>query len=484
MALMTRLRKSFEYRVSGPVGRYSHRASLEWQRFRRRPNRQSRALRHELRTIAGLPARVPADGDTDGLAEFRYLFLNHQKVRPSFEKIAGKRVLFVGQAYYNSWYLSRALRRLGWFADVLNWDTNPSTQLYYHGDDFRFTGDEPHELAQNLGFFLEALYKYDIFHFSNAHGICFGFLLQDEIAKHFGLHAEIHLLRDLGKKIVYTNNGCLDGVSQTSFASWGDVPVCSICRWRNEPSVCSDERNLRWGRFRNSVADFQCLLGGNRADFNTAATVHEVPEFYCLDPEVWRPDLEVPARFRLPPLAACGVRLYHGVGNRDSRTDDDGVNIKCSHIFRPLIDKLRQEGRDLALIEPTGVPNRDVRFLQVQADIFLDMLTYGWFGATAREGLMLGKPVIAYLRPEWLESLRREIPDYADELPIVQATPDTIESVLRDLIDHPEKRRQIGERSRRFAVKWHSGEAGARRFDHIYGRLITGDPLLRDLTHT
>jgi len=136
------------------------------------------------------------------------------------------------------------------------------------------------------------------------------------------------------------------------------------------------------------------------------------------------------------------------------------------------------------LIEPTDVPNRDVRYLQVQADVFLDMLTYGWFGATAREGLMLGKPVVAYIRPEWLESLRRELPDYADELPIVQATPDTIESVLRDLIAHPDKRREIGERSRRFAVKWHSSDAGARRFDQIYSRLLAGDPLLRDITLT
>ena len=34
------------------------------------------------------------------------------------------------------------------------------------------------------------------------------------------------------------------------------------------------------------------------------------------------------------------------------------------------------------------VPNKEVRFYQVQADIFLDMLTYGFFGATAREAMM------------------------------------------------------------------------------------------------
>jgi glycosyltransferase involved in cell wall biosynthesis len=93
--------------------------------------------------------------------------------------------------------------------------------------------------------------------------------------------------------------------------------------------------------------------------------------------------------------------------------------------------------------------------------------------------MMLGKPVICYIRPEWLASVREEIPEYADELPIVNATPGTIEDVVCDLIANPEKRRLIGQRSRAFAVKWHSREAAGRRFDEIYGGLLRGDPLLR-----
>ena len=442
----------------------------------------SNELRKIIRRAAYLRPRPPRTPLVDdAFREYEFLSANRILLRPSFEKLSGRRVLFVGQAYYNSWYLSRSLRTLGWSADLLNWDTDPATQIYYHGEDYRFRGDAPNELALNLAFYLDAIYEYDLFHFSNAHGISFGATLQGALASRFGEHHEIHLLKDLGKKIVYTNNGCLDGVSQTSFAAWGEIPVCSICRWRNVPSVCSDHRNLAWGRFRNSVADFQCLLGGNRADFNISPTVHEVPEFYCLDPEVWRPDLAIPPQFRLP-LQRDVVRLYHGVGHRDARTDDEGVNIKSTHIYHPLIDRLRSEGHRLELVEPTDVPNRDVRFIQAQADIFLDMLTYGWFGATAREGMMLGKPVIAYIRPEWFESMRQEIPEYADELPIVHATPDTVEPVLLDLIRDADKRRAIGQRSRQFAVKWHSCQAGARRFDEIYQRLLSGDPLLRQAT--
>jgi glycosyltransferase involved in cell wall biosynthesis len=210
--------------------------------------------------------------------------------------------------------------------------------------------------------------------------------------------------------------------------------------------------------------------------------VHEVPEFYCLDPELWHPDIEIPDRYRLPALGNGAIRLYHAVGHRDERTRSDGVNIKSSHVYLPLIERLRMEGLQLDLVEPTGIPNKEVRFLQAQADIFLDMLTFGWFGANAREAMMLAKPVICFIRPEWLESVREEIPEYAGELPIISATPQTVEAVLRDLIAHPEKRREIGQRSRAFALKWHSAPAAGCRFDQIYSALLSGDPLLRHTT--
>jgi len=384
-----------------------------------------------------------------------------------------KSVLYVGQAYYNNWYLSRALRKLDWTADLLNWDLNQGSQIYYHGEDFRIEYRSYDDVKNFYQFFFNSLSKYDVFHFANKGGLQFGEPMRSSIKKLLNEEGfEIKFLKALGKKIVYSNNGCLDGVSQTVFRQWGPESVCSICRWRNEPTVCSDERNLAWGKFRNEVADYQCLLGGNRVDYNNDPRVHEVPEFYCLDKEFWHQDIEIPENYRLPALPLDGVRLYHAVGHRVDRTSSDGVNIKSSHIYLPLVAELRSEGHQLDLIEPSGIPNREVVFLQAQADIFLDMLTYGWFGANAREAMMLGKPVICFLRPEWLESARKEIPDYIDELPVISATPQTVKVVLLDLIMNKEKRLKIGRDSRRFAEKWHSAEAGAYRFDQIYSDLL------------
>ena len=397
-----------------------------------------------------------------------------------FTKKLGKcrgRVLFAGQCYYNAWYLSRELRKLGWRADVLNWDDNPGAQKFYHGEDFKFTYDSPTiDRVRQMKFYLTALARYDIFHFSNAHGMFFGPLISD-VFRHLGFpeYAETRLLKKLGKKIVYTNNGCLDGVSQSSFRTWpGPEPVCDICPWRAVPDVCSDQRNLAWGKLRNSLADYQCALGGNRKDYNDDPRVHEVPEFYCLDQEFWHPDLAIPPEYRLsyPPGT---VKMYHAVGNFDLRTDlSTQHNIKSTHIYLPLVERLKAEGYPVELFLAKDIPNKEVRYYQAQADIVVDMLTFGFFGANVREAMMLGKPAVCYIRPEWQESMRQEIPDYVDELPVVSATPSTVYDVLKDLIEHPKKRQDIGRRSREFALKWHSAQAGARRLDRIYGDLLQG----------
>jgi len=382
------------------------------------------------------------------------------------------RVLFVGQAYYNAWYLSRELRNLGWDADLINYDETPSNQMYYHGEDFQFCNKNLLGMLDQIVFYGFSIFLYDIFFFANSQNLRFGNCVS-RLLRVFGKGSEIRLLKLFGKKVFYANNGCLDGVSQTSFSKWQPYNVCDSCINKNRPDVCSDKLNLTWGKLRNELADYQCTLGGNRADYNDDPRVHEVPWFYCLDKHVWKPDMLIPTNYILP-IKSSTIKLYHAVGNFDTRSDGY-TNIKSTHIYLPIVERLKAEGYDVELIFFEDVPNKTVRYYQAQADIFLDMLTFGFFGANIREAMMLGKPAICFLRPEWLESMRLEIPDYVDELPVVSVTPETVYEVLKDLIEHPERREEIGRRSRKFAEKWHASDVAARHFDKLFQGILGRD---------
>jgi hypothetical protein len=393
--------------------------------------------------------------------------------RAEASHIVKKSVLFIGTSYYNALYLSRALREIGWKATVMTFPGDMS-EMYGHGWDLRinfvrtrrgYLERAPKVAAAFLG--------HQILHFSGIQNLRALFYL-DPWRWPVADGRDIRWLKRLGKKIVYSQSGCLDGVSQSRFAKWGDEPVCNDCVWQHRPDVCSDEKNLAWGRLRNSLSDFQVSAGGNRVDYNDSPLVHEVLEFYCLDPDVWRPDLEVPEEHRLNSPQGT-VNIYHAVGNFELRTElGTQRNIKSTHIYLPVIERLKEAGLPVEMVFVKDKPNRVALYYQAQSDIIVDMLTYGFFGANAREGLMLGKPVVCYLRPEWLESISREMPGFVEELPIISATPATVYDVLHDLVTHPEKRREIGRRSREFAVKWYSHRRAAARFDKIYTDLLGG----------
>src|SRR5262249_32664034 len=150
---------------------------------------------------------------------------------------------------------------------------------------------------------------------------------------------DIDVLKRLGKKIVYSHTGCLDGVSQTSFRRWGPYSICDICRWHEQPTGCSGAKNLAWGALGHHLGDYHVLLGGNHIDYNDDPRVHEVPEFYCLDPDFWRPDLDIPAEHRRPATPGV-VRIYHAVGNYDLRPRQSRENIKTTHIIVPTVERL------------------------------------------------------------------------------------------------------------------------------------------------
>jgi hypothetical protein len=64
----------------------------------------------------------------------------------------------------------------------------------------------------------------------------------------------------------------------------------------------------------------------------------------------------------------------------------------------------------------------------------------------------LGKPTVCYLSPDWKRHFLESFPEYED-LPIIEATTETIYAVLKRLLDDEPYRRSKGNEAREFAKR-------------------------------
>jgi hypothetical protein len=381
-----------------------------------------------------------------------------------------RNVAFISNSYYHFYYLAQALRRRNWDVITISLEDPKSlSSIYYHGEDINLYSPDPIEAkSKQLAFFQAAKGKYNLVHSANDFFLSF---IQDNYG-----HEDPEDIIDwhsLGKKVAYTISGCMSGTLPSSVDKWSRMKnnhsVCDTCVWQDNEIVCSDPKSQSWIDKIGRHVDLTFAEALPAMDHIATKNVIREPTTMCLDPVVWHPELKVPNEHVLPRKDK-EILVYHSVGNYESRTTDTGKNIKGSPAIITAIEKLKSEGHNINLIFKTQVANREVRFIQVQADIIVDQLNYGRYGATAREGMMLGKPVICYINDsEPDDSLKLQS---IKECPLISSTETSIYSTLKNLIINEDMRIKIGNQSRAYALKWHSADACAERYEKIYDQLM------------
>ena len=127
--------------------------------------------------------------------------------------------------------------------------------------------------------------------------------------------------------------------------------------------------------------------------------------------------------------------------------------IKGTDLILAALEDLKSEGCAFELLLVEGMSNAQAREIYMRTDILVDQLFAGWYGGLAVELMALGKPVLAYIREEDLGYID---PAMREELPIVQATPQSVKDVLRGVLETPRKDLvALGRRSRVFVERWH-----------------------------
>jgi glycosyltransferase involved in cell wall biosynthesis len=268
---------------------------------------------------------------------------------------------------------------------------------------------------------------------------------------------ELALLKFLGKKILFLPNGCHQELLKRDFATYEGGRMCANCILPE--AACNDEQNQR---IFDLVNRFHHFVIANTPMRSASLPQKRQIKFLSLDLAAFKPDLEVPAAMRLPRDGR--IRILHSFV--DSGRAAGGKSVKGSPFILAAVDRLKRDGYPVDYFYLNNIPSRLMRLHQVQADIVVEQLIYGWWGSTGIECMGLGKAVVCYINASLKQEFLKAFPEY-DGLPIVEASTDTVYDVLKALIEDPELRARKGRESRRFAERHFDVKENAPAFAEL-----------------
>ena len=119
---------------------------------------------------------------------------------------------------------------------------------------------------------------------------------------------------------------------------------------------------------------------------------------------------------------------------------------KGSKYIIEAIDRIKIEGFifEFKLVQNISI---DELYEEIKSsDLIVDQLLGGFYGLFAIESMALSKPVVCYIRDDAKEY----------ENPIINANPDSIYDVIKDIIRDPSVLKEIGYKSRKYVETYHS----------------------------
>ena len=190
---------------------------------------------------------------------------------------------------------------------------------------------------------------------------------------------------------------------------------------------------------------------------------------YCSKIYALNPDLLylLPSNAEFLPYSHISLEewapQYTQLDNRPLRIGHAPTNrkVKGTDLILEALSNLRDKGLNFELILVEGISNSAAKDLYKTIDVLVDQLFCGWYGGLAVEAMALGKPVIVYIRNEDLKFIP---PEMRMDMPLINATPLDIESVLEKVIQMPRKELyELALRSRAYVERWHDPLIIAKR---------------------
>src|SRR5262249_3040550 len=251
---------------------------------------------------------------------------------------------------------------------------------------------------------------------------------------------EARRLRRAGKRL-YTYTYGADVRTRTATLALGLPNFCIDCPEPGRFCICDDAAGRQNVDAIARHATAMLAMGDMLAYVPSARELH-----------FWPVDLD--RLIAVPPSPPDGrpLRVFHAPNH---------PHFKGTRHLEAAVHRLRNEGHSLELIYVSGVPNVEVLRQMATCDVVAEQFIGGFHGYTALEAMACGKPVISYVRdPRQLAG--------AEECPIINANPDSLQDVLRDCILGRYDLADLGRRGRRYVEKYFSIDAVAIRLGRLY----------------
>lgn len=153
------------------------------------------------------------------------------------------------------------------------------------------------------------------------------------------------------------------------------------------------------------------------------------------------------------------IKIVHAPTNRVAKGSDIIIHT-IQKLQKTFPDKI-----ELCLIE--GVPYTKAIKMYRAADIIIDQIRIGWYGAFAVEAMKMGIPVIAYINKEDLHFVPENMAKDCQEA-LISASETDLEEVLGELIDNISALKEKNEAQLEYVYKWHNPQYVAAITKKIY----------------
>ena len=202
---------------------------------------------------------------------------------------------------------------------------------------------------------------------------------------------------------------------------------------------------------RQSLVNRQAALDSNAPLFvSTPDLLADLPTAewlpLAIDFEAWR--------CAEPPLTTRIPTIVHVPSRRKPP-------IKGTAIIDQVLRRVHESGR-IRYVSPPHLPNASMRSLIQGADVVVDQIMSGSYGAAAVEGMAAGRLVVGFVG----EDVRTLLPENP---PIVDAEPAVFAEVVERIADEPEKFAEQASRGPAFAERWHDGRSSAQALASFVG---------------